>query len=202
MIPRHPYYHPLARKCRSSYHLEVAETGCDRDSSDLGGCTQRPVGSSSPRRRYRAREHGNGEPDQKCPGQLGNFHLVEWGIRRVSVCRLPHCHDGWAGHATPRMTQIHKQLGRRVLANQASVARVISVVGEAASDKPIRIPPRRVPIRLAGTSMNPGTRPARVFQLQQGNGINNQNWPVSPVQPQLSDPSARSPAGAGLRFGP
>jgi len=37
-----------------------------------------------------------------------------------------------------------------------------------------------------GTSMNPGTRPAGVFQLQQGNGINNQNWPVSPVQPQLS----------------
>src|SRR5262249_36592811 len=42
-----------------------------------------------------APEHGNGEPDQKCPGELGNFHLVEWGIRRVSVCRLPHCHDGW-----------------------------------------------------------------------------------------------------------
>jgi uncharacterized protein YodC (DUF2158 family) len=54
----------------------------------------------------------------------------------------------------------------------------------------------------AGPSMSPGTRPARVIQLQQGNGINNQNWPVSPVQPQLSDPSARSPVGAGLRFGP
>ena len=62
-------------------------------------------------------------------GQLGNFHVAEWGIRRVSVCRLPHCHDGWAGHATPRMTQIHKQLGRRDLPNQASVARVVSSLG-------------------------------------------------------------------------
>jgi len=119
---------------------------------------------------------------------LGNFHLWNGGYGGFQSAGFPHCHDGWAGHAIPRMTQIHKQLGRRDLPNQASVARVISVVGviQAASDKPIRIPPRRVPIRLAGTLMNPGTRPARVFQLQQGNGINNQNWPVSSVQPQLS----------------
>src|SRR5262245_28472349 len=50
----------LARKCRSSYHVEVAETGCYRNSSDIGDRTQRPVGGSSPRR---ASQHGNAEPD-------------------------------------------------------------------------------------------------------------------------------------------
>src|SRR5260221_13106805 len=90
-----PSISPLARKCRSSYHVEVAETGCYRNSSDIGDRTQRPVGGSSPRR---ASQHGNAEPDhssvsrggacpatfgwagddrQKCPGQLGNRHLVE-----------------------------------------------------------------------------------------------------------------------------
>ena len=50
---------PLARKCRSSYHVEVAETGCYRNSSDIGDRTQRPVGGSSPRR---AGQHGYAEP--------------------------------------------------------------------------------------------------------------------------------------------
>src|SRR5258708_8052840 len=55
----HPY-HALARKCRSSYHVEVAETGGDRDSSDIGDRTQRPVGGSRPRR---ASQHDNADPD-------------------------------------------------------------------------------------------------------------------------------------------
>src|SRR5215831_13555949 len=52
-----------------SYHVEAAETGCDRDSSDIGDRTQRPVGGFSPRRASqgfsprRASQHGNAEPD-------------------------------------------------------------------------------------------------------------------------------------------
>jgi hypothetical protein len=43
------------------YHVEVVETGCDRDSSDIGDCTQRLVGGFSPRR---VSQHGNAEPDR------------------------------------------------------------------------------------------------------------------------------------------
>src|SRR5262249_33215241 len=43
-----------------SYHVEVAETGCYRNSSHIGERTQRPVGGSSPRR---ASQHGYAEPD-------------------------------------------------------------------------------------------------------------------------------------------
>ena len=55
-----PSISPLARKCRSSYHVEVAETGGDRDSSDIVDRAQRPVGGSRPRR---ASQDGNAEPD-------------------------------------------------------------------------------------------------------------------------------------------
>ena len=55
-----PSMSPLARKCRSSYHVEVAETGCYRNSSDIGDRTQHPVGGFSPRR---AGQHSYAEPD-------------------------------------------------------------------------------------------------------------------------------------------
>ena len=68
VVPLSPIYnHPLARgKCWTSYHVEVAQTGCDRGTSDIGGRTQRLVVPSDPRR-CRASERGTAEGGRVAP---------------------------------------------------------------------------------------------------------------------------------------
>ena len=127
---------------------------------------------------------GNTATESQIKSVQGNWVISTCGMGDTAGFSLPASPlPWWLGRSRYPPDDANPQTTGQKSPTEPSIRRsgsfVVGVI-QAASDKPIRIPPRRVPIRLAGTSMNPGTRPARVFQLQQGNGINNQNWPVSP----------------------
>ena len=98
----YPYSSIGARKWWSSYHVEVAQTGCDRDSSDIGGCTQRLVVASGPSR-CRASEHGNAEPDHCSASQQLHSDCVPSRNDIASVAcggELSRASKSWVGGVT------------------------------------------------------------------------------------------------------